>query len=212
MLVIRHFPDIASRVFLAGIGVNSAAIRSAAPFEIDRPVVLITGRLDAYKRIDVAVRAFALSNSDAELVVIGEGPERNHIEQLVKELNIADRTRILGYVSETDIRRWQRTAYAALSLSVAEAFGLSVAEASIAGARIVASDIPAHRNVAQFDHESFAFVGARASPEEVANALHNAMGAPRRAVHNSDMPTWKDVGKRMLDFYVKASACSNSLG
>jgi glycosyltransferase involved in cell wall biosynthesis len=46
------------------------------------------------------------------------------------------------------LRRWQRTATSTLSLSAREAFGLVLLEAAVAGSRVVASDIPAHAELA----------------------------------------------------------------
>jgi glycosyltransferase involved in cell wall biosynthesis len=46
------------------------------------------------------------------------------------------------------MRRWQRTATSTLSLSAREAFGLVPLEAAVAGSRVVASDIPAHAELA----------------------------------------------------------------
>jgi len=46
------------------------------------------------------------------------------------------------------LRRWQRTATVTLSLSEMECFGLALMEAAVAGSRVVASDIPAHAELA----------------------------------------------------------------
>ena len=51
-------------------------------------------------------------------------------------------------MSDDVLRRWQRTADVVVSLSTRESFGLSLAEGIAAGAAIVASEIPAHREMA----------------------------------------------------------------
>jgi glycosyltransferase involved in cell wall biosynthesis len=46
------------------------------------------------------------------------------------------------------MHRWQRTATVTLSLSPFECFGLVLLEATVAGSRVVASDIPVHAELA----------------------------------------------------------------
>ena len=121
---------------------------AAEPFKTDRPIVLIAGRLEGYKRVDTAIRAFASMRKDAHLVVCGAGSHRPALERLAWELGIAARVSFRGYVSDGELRRWQRTATSTLSLSTREAFGLVLLEAAVAGSRVVASDIPAHAELA----------------------------------------------------------------
>ncbi|MGZ9226005.1 MAG: glycosyltransferase family 4 protein [Anaerolineales bacterium] len=51
-----------------------------------KPYVLFVGRLQARKRIDHLVRACAEMASEPRLVIIGDGPERNALESLSKEI------------------------------------------------------------------------------------------------------------------------------
>ena len=83
-----------------------------------------------------------------DLVILGTGPEEPRLRQLVEDEGLSGSVRLLGGVSDEDLRRWQRTAAVVVSLSTRESFGLSLAEGITAGAAIVASDIPAHREMA----------------------------------------------------------------
>jgi glycosyltransferase involved in cell wall biosynthesis len=148
-LLLRRYPFVESRLAIIPLGVDTEALRAAEPFETDRPVVLIAGRLEPYKRVDTAIRAFASMRNDARLVVCGTGSHRPALEVLVHELGIATRVSFLGQVSDGELRRWQRTATTTLSLSAQEAFGLVLLEGAAAGSRVVASDIPAHAELAQ---------------------------------------------------------------
>jgi glycosyltransferase involved in cell wall biosynthesis len=89
-----------------------------------------------------------MRNTDAQLVVCGTGPHRPALERLAGELGIASRVSFRGWVSQAELRRWQRTATVTLSLSEMECFGLVLLEAAVAGSRVVASDIPAHAELA----------------------------------------------------------------
>lgn len=148
-LLLRRYPFIEPRLSVVPLGADIRALVAAEPFDADRPIVLVAGRLEAYKRVDTAIRAFARMRSrEARLVVCGTGSHRPTLERLVRELGIASRVTFRGQVSQEELRRWQRTATVTLSLSAMECFGLVLLEAAVAGSRVVASDIPAHAELA----------------------------------------------------------------
>jgi glycosyltransferase involved in cell wall biosynthesis len=209
-IVSRDYPESASRVHKVGAGIDIEGIRQVVPFNLDRPIVLLIGRLEAYKHFDRAIEAFAICDCDADMVIIGSGPERSHIISLVNELGISSRVRMLGYVDDAEARRWQRTATVVMSLSAVEAFGLGVAEAAVAGARVVASDIPAHREVAAMAGSSFEFVDLESKTIEVANVLRRALMAPRLLDADCAFPTWHEVALRVSEYYEKAEYASHS--
>jgi glycosyltransferase involved in cell wall biosynthesis len=147
-LLLRRYPSVEPRLAIIPLGVDIQALMAAEPFETDRPIVLVAGRLEPYKRVDTAIRAFASMRKDAQLVICGTGSHRPALERLVRELGIASRVSFRGQVSDGELRRWQRTATSTLSLSAREAFGLVLLEAAVAGSGVVASDIPAHAELA----------------------------------------------------------------
>ena len=147
-LLLRRYPSVERRLSVVPPGVDTQALLAAEPFQTDRPIVLVAGRLEAYKRVDTAIRAFAAMREDAQLVICGAGSHRPALERLTSELGIVGRVSFRGQVSDRELRRWQRTATATLSLSAREAFGLVLLEAAVAGSRVVASDIPAHAELA----------------------------------------------------------------
>ncbi len=51
-----------------------------------RPYILFVGRLQARKRIDSLLHACALLDSKPRLVIVGDGPERQSLESLAKEV------------------------------------------------------------------------------------------------------------------------------
>lgn len=148
-LLLRRYPFVASRLRVVPLGADIPALLAAEPFPADRPVVLIAGRLEPYKRADLAIRAFARMRQDARLVVCGTGSHEPALQRLARELGLTARVSFLGRVSGEDLRRWQRTATSTVSLSTREAFGLVLLEAAVAGSRVVASAIPAHTELAR---------------------------------------------------------------
>lgn len=100
-------------------------------------LVLACGRLVPYKGYDVLIRAAV--NRKFEVWIIGEGAERPRLEQLISELGLGDRVRLLGSV--TDCERIKLMCLADVfvmpSITNAETFGLSQLEAMAAGRPVV---------------------------------------------------------------------------
>ncbi len=62
--------------------------------------VLSVGRLEAVKRVDLAIRAMALVTSQVRLLIAGDGTQRENLETLVQELGIGDRVDFLGTIDD----------------------------------------------------------------------------------------------------------------
>jgi glycosyltransferase involved in cell wall biosynthesis len=149
---------IAISRFIAGLaaahGVDSARIgvvpnpievesaeASAAAFA-SRPLTIgQVARMAHGKGFDDAARAFALVRREvpeAQLVFVGDGPERTRLERLVRELGLDGCTRFLGW--QADVRRLLASFDVFVHASRREPFGLAVLEASAAGLPVVAYD------------------------------------------------------------------------
>ena len=59
----------------------------ARPFAFkDKPVVLFVGRLQKRKRVDDLLRACSEMESKPRLMIVGDGPEREHLESLAEQI------------------------------------------------------------------------------------------------------------------------------
>ncbi len=71
---------------------NAVASKPLSPIPLrlstfkDRPVILFIGRLQARKRVDVLLRACSEMESKPRLMIVGDGPEREHLELLAKQV------------------------------------------------------------------------------------------------------------------------------
>jgi len=114
--------------------------RSPLPSE---PLRLLTvGYLERRKRVDLALRAVAASvrrRFDVQLEVAGDGTERAALEQLARELKIADRVRFLGDVPYDALPERYAAAHAFLFPTERDIWGLVLVEAMAAGKACVAS-------------------------------------------------------------------------
>jgi glycosyltransferase involved in cell wall biosynthesis len=104
--------------------------------------VLFVGRLVPYKCADVVVQAFADSVQlrQHRLVIIGDGPERPRIEQMIKENGLEGCVQLTGWLAHEDVMRWMRQADVFAFPSIRELGAGVVVEAMGMGVACVASD------------------------------------------------------------------------
>lgn len=110
-------------------------------------VVAWLGRLDAVKRVDLVIRcAEILSDRPCRFLIAGDGPQREAVERTIRTSSAARRVRLLGWVDRPyDVLC---AADAFLFPSLTEGQPNALMQAMRAGLPIVASDIPAHRELA----------------------------------------------------------------
>ena len=116
------------------------------------PQLVNAGRMVKQKRHDILLRAFALSSrKDARLTILGEGPLRDELGQLAKELGVAERVNMPGYTADVvpELRKSDlfvlSSDYEGLPAVVLEALACNVPVAStdnFLGAREMLESLP----------------------------------------------------------------------
>jgi glycosyltransferase involved in cell wall biosynthesis len=119
----------------------------AAPVALDleRPIVLCAGAVDAHKRMDLAVEAVARLGRGS-LVVLGEGPEAAAVERLAAE-RLGPRRFLRRSVPRAEMPGWYAAADCFTLPSRTESFGLTYLEAMACGLPCVAPDDAVRREV-----------------------------------------------------------------
>jgi exopolysaccharide biosynthesis WecB/TagA/CpsF family protein len=114
------------------------------PWLADRtvPVFVFAGRLVAQKDPATLIRAFAirLKSGPARLIVLGDGPLRRDLDDLVETTKIADFVYFAGYVS--DPASWMVFSAALVLTSRYEGFGNVIVEALQCGTPVIATACP----------------------------------------------------------------------
>lgn len=107
-----------------------------------RPVLVAVGRLTEQKDFPTLLRAFALvrQQSDARLMILGEGEQRGALEWLVAELGLEECVAMPGFV-ENPYAYMRRASLLVLS-SQCEGLPTVLIEAMACGTPVVATDCP----------------------------------------------------------------------
>jgi glycosyltransferase involved in cell wall biosynthesis len=150
-LVLRDFPRHVHRDKITVVPPAVAdPVRGRKPYPGESHVVLTVARQEPYKRTDLLVRAVVELRSrgvPARLVVVGDGSGMAAYRELAARLGAEDVVTFTGVVDEETLGRWWASAQLYATASRQEAYGIGLAEALVAGRPVVASDIPAHREV-----------------------------------------------------------------
>lgn len=95
-------------------------------------IVLTVCRLSHEKNLEMLIKAFnKINTKDTYLVIVGDGLERPYLEQLVKRLNLINKTRFVG--TRKDIERFYSIADVFVLPSTYEGFGQVFLEAMASG-------------------------------------------------------------------------------
>jgi glycosyltransferase involved in cell wall biosynthesis len=129
-------------------GIDVDFFTPAPEARAERPTLVFLGRLKRYKRVDLVIDALRLlidEGLDVELLVAGEGEQKEALERRAARLGLADRVRMLGFLAESEKRDLLRRAWLHVLTSSKEGWGISNVEAAACGTPSVVSDAPGLR-------------------------------------------------------------------
>jgi 1,2-diacylglycerol 3-alpha-glucosyltransferase len=189
---------------------DGARFRRQFDLPAKRPMLLYVGRVAHEKNIGFLLRMFArlrAQRSDALFVIAGEGPARESLTRLARDLGIAGSVRFIGYL---DRRTELPDCYAAGDVFVfasrTETQGLVLLEAMAQGTPVVSTAELGTRSIVT--PESGAFVvteDEEAFAARVVSALGVSRDSPRRAQLRAHAESWASqaMARRLQSFYGK---------
>ena len=105
----------------------------------DMPVFVAAGRLEAPKDFPTLIHALAACDN-CRLIILGEGPDRDGLQQLARDLGITDRIDFTGFVANPYSFFAHADCFVLSSLY--EGFGNVIVEALATGTPVIATDCP----------------------------------------------------------------------
>ena len=202
-------PGVDERFFAAG---EAEAARVRASYRLERPYALWVGTIEPRKNLDVALDAWAAL--PAELVeafaLVVAGPAGWAAPRTLARLQAPPAgVRYLGYVPEADLPGLTAGAAALFYPSLAEGFGLPVAQAMACGVPIVTSHATALPEVAG---DAALYADPR-SVSELRAALERLLrsGELRRQLgqagrRRAECYRWDEAARQSLDFFERLTA------
>jgi glycosyltransferase involved in cell wall biosynthesis len=190
--------------------VNLERFSAAPPSAPGGPLRLLVARnLEPIYGNDTALRAFALVRQtypDARLVIAGSGPLRAQLEQLARELGIADAVTFTGRVDNQAMAALYRDADLMLNPTLVDNTPNSVIEALACGVPVVSTSVGGVPYLVE-DGKT-ALLVPPASPEHMAAAVLRlaadpqlAAGLRERGLQHVRQFAWSEVRPRLLACY-----------
>lgn len=100
------------------------------------------GYLLQRKGVDLIIRALLeviKANDKVRLRIVGDGPQREFLEDLTKELNLSDYVIFEGFIPNNEIQTYYQKAHIFVSMSRSESWGQMYLEAMACGLPIISS-------------------------------------------------------------------------
>jgi glycosyltransferase involved in cell wall biosynthesis len=150
----RGIPRDTVRVIYPGI--DTVAFTPNPSERSPTPVFAYLGRLKKYKGVHFAIRAFAeLRHPTAVLEIAGAGDYRPALESLASSLDLGQRVRFLGRISEAEKLALLRRSWALVFASPKEGWGITNLEAAACATPVVASNSPGIRETVRDGQTGF---------------------------------------------------------
>jgi glycosyltransferase involved in cell wall biosynthesis len=169
LIQVEAFPPERVRVVLNGVSVRDPGMdRSEARRRLGLDPAglyfILCARFDPIKWIPGLVEAFArvaAHHASAELILVGDGPEKPAIEAAVSRLGLEGRVRLPGF--RDDVPAWLRAADAFVLSSHSEGTSVSLIEAMSLGLPAVVTDVGGNPFVVERDRTALVVPGGNAA-------------------------------------------------
>ncbi len=112
---------------------------SQEEIQMQKSFIVAVGSILSVKRYDVLIKAFSLlENSDLDLVIVGNGREKNNIQKQIRKLNLQDKIHLVGF--DENPYKYMKNAKLLVVASDSEGFSRVIIESLILKTPIVSTD------------------------------------------------------------------------
>ncbi len=157
--IVAQYPTVKKRLRVLPSPVDLGRFRPNADrvrairekYRLDKKFVFVSvSRLTPEKNVDTLLQAFAQAakeHPDARLLLVGDGPRKQHLKTLVADLQIASKIIFVGAVGYDDVPHYLAAGDAFAFASTSETQGLVMLEAMAAGLPVVVVNAPGNRDL-----------------------------------------------------------------
>ena len=134
--------------------------------------ILFVGRLTQIKGIKYLIHAFSKIKNEFpefQLVIIGEGPERNNLELQTSGLGLKERIEFKGRLFPKEVREAMKDCYCLVLPSLSEGLGMVIIEAQALSKPVIGSNVQGIPNLIRDGENGFLFPPGNS--EELAKRL-----------------------------------------
>jgi glycosyltransferase involved in cell wall biosynthesis len=170
-LLSRHVPIDRIHVLPLGVNVQDYRQRRRSAHGADLKILFL-GRMVSVKGIDVLVTAISMLNKNnlrTTTHIVGDGPLLPKIRALIEQLDLADRVKLCGIVTEETKRNLLASFDVLVVPSIYEPIPTVILEAFAAGVPVIASDVGGIPELVR--HGFNGFLTKAGDAKDLANAI-----------------------------------------
>ncbi len=187
-----------------------AELRQSLNMKEDEVFLVSVGRLSHQKAQDIVIRALPLLPSNIRYIMVGEGPDKEMLESLARELGVADRITFTGKVDRTMTAKYRKISAAFVMPSRSEGQGISFLSTLASGTPLVTTQeggiadflFDAKRNPEQ---PTTGWAVDKDNPQQIADAVTYILSHPDEVKAVTDNARalaiekydWENIAKNM---------------
>jgi len=186
-------PTVVPKIRVINNGVDPARFTQKDRYEHSKPYVLAVGRLTYNKGFDLLIDAYArhCSRNRPDLILAGDGEEREALEKQVDRLGLSGNVHFFGHASPNEIVKLMNGCLSVAMPSRSESFGVVALEAVAAGKPLLATTTG---GLQEFLREI----------ENDARIRHSTSGEGQPTILFAE-PTVEGIAKRIAEIFDKPS-------
>jgi glycosyltransferase involved in cell wall biosynthesis len=187
-------------------GVDLTNIKSIRPADQTSDIIF-AGRLIREKHVDILIRSFSLllpEHPDLCLMIIGDGPERMSISNLISGLHVGGRVRFLGFQeSHNEILAYMKSSKICVLPSTREGFGITALEALACGLPVVSIDHHANaiRDLITKRNGFLCFLSAEDLAKKIFLGLRDYAEMREACIESVALFDWDKITSEMKEYY-----------
>ena len=175
--------------------VELSRFKEKYPSPFEHKYIFAFGRLEKIKGFDLLINAFnkIQSKNDVYLLIAGEGSQQSDLENLIANLSLEHRCKLIGRKSPHEIVAYAQNSVVNVIPSYRESFGITALEAIASNRPVIATNVGGLPEVVS---KSFGLL-VDPSIEDLSNGLNNVL-------KNSDMFDFSYAETYLMHFDIKS--------
>lgn len=171
-------------------------------------VVMTIARLEKVKGIEYLIKAItSLQISNFQLLIIGDGSERKNLESLVEKLNLREKVKFLGEISNEKVPGYLAEADCFILPSLKEGFGIAILEAQAAGVPVIGTKVGGILDLIE-DGKTGLLIEPK-DPQAIAGAVNKIYLGLRFPQINLEKYNWQNIADKVYEIYLRHANLSS---
>ncbi|HIH71972.1 MAG: Glycosyltransferase, family 1 [Thermococcales archaeon 44_46] len=188
-------------------GIDFNEIRAVPPSK-EKYDIIFAGRLIKEKNVELLIRAVKLLKAempDVRVLIIGDGPQRERLEKLVREFGLTENVYFRGFLDEHEkLISYVKSSKVFVLPSIREGFGITALEANASGIPVVTviSPLNAVKDLVIPGYNGFL---AFSTPNSLANSILEGLlyykKLKKNCINNAKGYDWDNIARLTENFY-----------